>query len=194
MAAKKADAPLNALKAAVPGLLIGSTVSSLIIHPSGLLVKLLFGPVSILLGLLTLTLMRKARPGKGRADVRPGRAGRCFSPPFRAVFITGWVAIGEGEVVAAFLMLVYGVDVTASIGLGVVLLAINSIYLTLVHQFFLGGIPWDYAAFTGFGAVFGARLAPWLSHHAGPDTLKAIFAAIAIGDGIVLVVQYAATH
>ena len=191
---QKKAVPLNALKAAVPGLLIGSTVSSLIIHPNALLVKLLFGPVSILLGLLTLILMRKARPAKGRADVPPGARWPLF---FAAVFgglITGWVAIGEGEVVAAVLMLAYGVDVTASIGLGVALLAVNSIYLTLVHQFFLGGIPWDYAAFTGFGAVFGARLAPWLSHHTGPNTLKAIFAAIAIGDGIVFVVQYAATH
>ena len=40
---------------------------------------------------------------------------------------------------AALLMLAYGVEVTASIGLGVVLLAINSIYLTFVHQFYLGG-------------------------------------------------------
>jgi uncharacterized membrane protein YfcA len=78
--------------------------------------------------------------------------------------------------------------------LGVVLLSINSIYLALVHQFYFGGIPWDYAAFTGLGAVFGARLAPWLSRYTNPLTLKAIFAAIAIGDGIIFVVQYIAMH
>ncbi len=57
-------------------------------------------------------------------------------------------------------MLVYGVNVTTCIGLGVVLLSINSIFLTLLHQFLLGGIPWNIAAFTGLGCVFGARLAP----------------------------------
>jgi uncharacterized membrane protein YfcA len=56
--------------------------------------------------------------------------------------ISGWVAIGEGEVVAAFLILVGGVKSRTSIATGVLLLAISSIYLTLLHQFFLGGIPW----------------------------------------------------
>ena len=41
--------PLGALKFAVPGLLIGSIVSTFVVHPNGLLVKLLSGPVSIAL-------------------------------------------------------------------------------------------------------------------------------------------------
>jgi len=43
--------------------------------------------------------------------------------------ITGWVAIGEGEIIAAFCMLAYGLDANRAIGLGVVLLSINSILL-----------------------------------------------------------------
>jgi uncharacterized membrane protein YfcA len=57
---QKRVVPLRALKLTVPGLLIGSTISSLVIHPSALLVKLLFGPVSILLGVLTIVLSRRA--------------------------------------------------------------------------------------------------------------------------------------
>jgi uncharacterized membrane protein YfcA len=191
---QKKAVPLRALKIAVPGLLIGSTVSSLVITPNALLIKLLFGPVSILLGVLTLVLARRAKMKNGGADVPLGARRPLFFAAVLGGLITGWVAIGEGEVVAALLMLAYGVEVRAAIGLGVVLLAINSIYLTAVHQLFLGGIPWDYAAFTGLGAVFGARLAPWLSRHIDPDRLKTAFAVIAIGDGLVFVAQYLAMH
>lgn len=108
--------------------------------------------------------------------------------------ITGWIAIGEGELVAALLMLVYGMDAAICIGLGVLLLSINSIYLTLLHHFLLGGIPWNIAAFTGLGCVFGARLAPYLSRRSNPMVLKTIFACIAICDGILFIVQYAIVH
>ncbi|HWA30011.1 MAG TPA: sulfite exporter TauE/SafE family protein [Rhizomicrobium sp.] len=185
--------PLRALKVAVPGLLIGSTVSSLVIHPNALLVKLLFGPVSILLGVLTLVLAgRTARAV--RTDIPAGAMAPLFFVAVAGGLLTGWVAIGEGEVVAALLMLAYGVEVTACIGLGVVLLSVNSIFLALIHQFQLGGIPWDIAAFTGLGCVFGARLAPWLSRHANPIALKSLFAAVAICDGVLFIVQYAVMH
>ena len=131
------------------------------IHPSALLVKLLFGPVSILLGILTIVLSRRAAKSAVRMDDSAERRGfPLFAISLIGGLITGWIAIGEGELVAALLMLVYGVNVAACIGLGVVLLSINSIFLTLLHQFLLGGIPWNIAAFTGLGCVFGARLAP----------------------------------
>jgi uncharacterized membrane protein YfcA len=187
---QKRVVPLAALKVTVPGLLLGSSISSLVIHPSALLVKLLFGPVSIGLGVLTLVLSRRAA-GAARTDVPREAHLPLFIIAVIGGLITGWIAIGEGEVVAALLMLAYGVEVTACIGLGVVLLSINSIFLMLLHQFALGGIPWDIAAFTGFGCVFGARLAPWLSRHSNPFVLKSIFAAIAICDGVLFIVQYA---
>jgi uncharacterized membrane protein YfcA len=188
---QKRAIPLRALNIAIPGLLMGSSISTFLIHPSALLIKLLFGPVSVLLGVLTLVLAaRHQAPGKAGA-IPVGARGPLFVAALLGGVVTGWIAIGEGEIVAALLMLGYGVDVTASIGLGVVLLAVNSIYLTLVHQFAMGGIPWQVAAFTGLGAVYGARLAPWLSRHANPDTLKTIFAVIAIVDGAGFVLQYA---
>ena len=179
----------------MPGLLIGSSISSLVIHPSALLVKLLFGPVSILLGVLTIVLSRRAaNSATTRQEIPPNATFPLFIVSLIGGLITGWIAIGEGELVAALLMLAYGVDVTACIGLGVVLLSINSIFLTLLHHFFLGGIPWNIAAFTGLGCVFGARLAPFLSRRSNPIVLKTIFAIIAICDGILFIVQYVIIH
>jgi uncharacterized membrane protein YfcA len=191
---QKRVVPLRALKLTVPGLLIGSTISSLVIHPSALLVKLLFGPVSILLGILTIVLSHRAKKSAALTKIPAHATAPLFFIAVIGGLITGWIAIGEGELVAALLMLVYGVDVTICIGLGVVLLSINSIYLTLIHQFFLGGIPWNIAAFTGLGCVFGARLAPYLSRHSNPMVLKTIFAFIAICDGILFIVQYMVVH
>jgi uncharacterized membrane protein YfcA len=191
---QKRVVPLQALKLTVPGLLIGSTISSLVIHPSALLVKLLFGPVSILLGVLTIVLSRRAMKTTARLEIPPNASVPLFIISGIGGLITGWIAIGEGELVAALLMLVYGVNVTACIGLGVVLLSINSIFLTVIHQFLLGGIPWHIAAFTGLGCVFGARLAPFLSRRSNPMVLKTIFEVIAICDGILFIVQYMIIH
>ena len=186
--------PMKALKWTVPGLLMGSAVGSLVIHPDALLVKCLFGPVSILLGVLTIVLSKGRKGDTPLAEIPSNAAGPLFAIALVGGLITGWIAIGEGELVAALLMLGYGVNVTACIGLGVVLLSINSIFLTLIHQIFLGGIPWSIAAFTSLGCVFGARLAPFLSRRSNPMVLKTIFAIIAICDGILFIVQYALMH
>jgi uncharacterized protein len=197
---QKRVVPLGALKLTIPGLLLGSSISSFVVHPSALLVKVLFGPVSILLGVLTIVLSR--RVVTSASVVTPVTSARipasAVAPllfiSFIGGLITGWIAIGEGELVAALLMLFFGVNVVACIGLGVVLLAINSIFLTLMHWFFLGGIPWSIAAFTGLGCVFGARLAPFLSRRSNPIVLKRIFALVAIGDGILFIIQYLIVH
>lgn len=193
---QKKVVPLGLLRLTVPGLLLGSTVSSLIIHPSAILVKGLFGPISIFLGLMVLILSKR----NSQQPVVWELPKRATIPVILASFVgglvTGWVAIGEGEIIAALLMLVYGMNVASCIGMGVVLLSINSVYLTLLHQFVpnLGGIPWDIAAFTGLGCVFGARLAPYLSRRSSPIVLKSIFAAVAIGDGVLFIVQFFMAH
>lgn len=191
---QKKIVPLRALRLTVPGLLLGSAVGSLVIHPSALLVKCLSGPVSILLGVLTIVLSHRGTGPNQRTAIPTNAAGPLFVVSVIGGLITGWIAIGEGELIAALLMLAYGVNVTACIGLGVVLLSINSIFLTVIHLFFLGGIPWGVAAFTSLGCVFGARLAPYLSRRSNPIVLKRIFAVIAICDGILFIVQYALLH
>jgi uncharacterized protein len=176
---------------AIPGLFIGSTISSLVIHPSALLIKTNFAPVSILVGLVTLLMLNR----KSESNlISPVNNTALFVISVVGGLITGWISIGEGELIAAYLMLSCGLAAAESIGIGVVLLAVNSIYLTLIHSFFAGGIPWHIVAFTALGAVFGARLAPFLCQWISARTLKIIFSTIAIVDGIVFLVQVGFTN
>jgi uncharacterized protein len=188
---KRGVVPIKLLWITVPPLLMGSLISSLVIKPNAFLIKGLFGPASIFIGAITLILI-------GRYGNREDVPAKGYLPLAVMSFIggtlTGWVAIGEGEVVAAFLMLVYGLRAEKGIGLGVVLLAINSIYLALIHQFFLGGIPWELAMFTGFGCIFGGRMGPYLSQWIGPKKLKIGFAVIAIADGVLFLYQFLTSY
>ena len=176
------------LKVATVALLLGSTISSLVIKPNAILIKGLFGPASIFIGVVTLLMLNR----HGDHEDLPSNGAYFWLAlmAFIGGMLTGWVAIGEGEVIAAFLMIVYGLRAERGIGLGVILLSINSIYLTLIHQFFLGGIPWELAMFTGFGCVFGGRLGPYLSQWVGPRRLKIGFATIAIVDGLIFILQF----
>lgn len=188
---QKEKIPTQLFALTIPALIIGSTISSLVIHPSAMLVKLFFGPVSIGLGILTLFLtFKKKNAGLREIILSNNQKLLLVLTSFFGGLITGWVAIGEGEVVAALLMLGFNFSATLSVALGVVLLSINSLYLGVIHQFFLGGLPWEIAAFTGVGCVFGARLAPFLAQKIDPKYLKIIFAIIAIGDGCLFVFQY----
>ena len=186
--------PMTALKIAVPGLLLGSIFSSLIVHPNALLVKLLFGPVSITLGVLSIFLINHPSVAQRKTMIPPDATWPLFVASVVGGVITGWVAVGEGEIVTALLMLAYGVEATTCIALGVVLLSINSIFLTFIHTCFLGGIPWQIAGFTGLGSIFGARLAPWVGKAVDPRVLKAVFGVIAISDGTLFIVQYFILH
>jgi uncharacterized protein len=179
--------PLKVLPVAVPALMAGAAISSLLIHPRPLLVKGLFGPMSILVGLLTLYMLERH---PGRTEV-PNRA----LPGLAVValvggVLTGWVAIGEGEVVAAFLMLRYGLEPARGIGLGATLLAFNSIFLGGLHAFVIGGVPWEMAAFTILGCVWGGRLGPFLTQWVSAHRLKIGFAVIAIADGTLFFLQF----
>lgn len=179
--------PMPALAVSVPALLLGSTFSTLVVRPNALLVKGLFGPFSVLIGLLTLYLL-DFHPNT--RDEVPRRA----LAPLAGValvggVITGWIAIGEGEIVAAFLMLGYGLVANRGIGLGTVLLSVNSIYLSSLHAAFIGGIPWEMAVFVALGCTFGGRMGPFLAQWVRPRRLKIGFAAVAIADGLLMVWQ-----
>jgi uncharacterized membrane protein YfcA len=184
---EKRAVPMRPLMVAIPPMLAGSTVSSLLIQPNPLLVKGLFGPASIFLGVVTLILL-------GRSQGRDELPRKAYLPLILFSFVggtlTGWIAIGEGEVIAAFLMLGFALRAERGIGMGVVLLSVNSIYLTIIHQFFLGGIPWEIAMFTALGCVFGGRLGPYVTRWVGPQRLKIAFALIAMADGLVFIIQF----
>jgi uncharacterized membrane protein YfcA len=177
------EVPLDLLRWTVPSLVIGTAVSTFLLHPNAMVVKSLFGLVSLLAGVLTLLTIDR----KGTLEILPVKA---FLPLFfisiLGGLITGWVAIGEGELIAAFCMLVYGLRSTRAIGLGVVLLSINSILLALVHALYFGGVPWDMAIFTMLGVLWGGRLGPYLSRWISVRTTKKLFAWIAMLDGLMI--------
>lgn len=183
---RRGEVPLRLLRWTVPTLIIGALISTFLIKPSPMLVKGLFGPITITAGILTLlTLDREG----GLLDL-PRRANWPLAGmSLFGGLVTGWVAIGEGEIIAAFCMLVYGLKATRALGLGVVLLSINSIFLALMHSFFIGGVPWDMAIFTMLGVLWGGRLGPYLAQWISLHTAKKIFATIAILDGLLIMLQ-----
>lgn len=170
----------------IPALVLGAFVSTFVIRANPLLVKALFGPVCLIAG--TLTLITAKRSG-GNVDL-PARA----NWPLAGIsalggLITGWVAIGEGEIVAAFAMLAYQLDANRALGLGVMLLSVNSILLAALHALFLGGIPWNLAIFTMLGVLWGGRLGPFLAQWFSTRNAKRLFAIIAILDGALIFAQ-----
>ena len=180
---RRGDVPLAVLKWTVPPLIVGTMLSTFLVHPQPMLVKGLFGPIAFLTGLLTLITLDR----KGVLMQLPANA--CI-PTLLVAFIggmiTGWVAIGEGEIIAAFCMLVYGLNANRAIGLGVVLLSINSLLLAFIHALYYGGVPWDMAAFTMLGVLWGGRLGPFLAQWVSLRTIKKAFALIALLDGLVV--------
>lgn len=183
---QRKEVPLNLLKWTIPSLILGTCVSTFFIHPQPILVKGLFGPVSLLVGLLTLITINR----KGHLDTLPIKAMiPVFIVSFIGGLITGWVAIGEGEIIAAFCMLAYGLNANKSIGLGVVLLSVNSIILAIMHGIFIGGVPWEMAIFTMLGTLWGGRLGPYISQRIDSKSVKKVFAWIAMLDGLIVIGQ-----
>jgi uncharacterized membrane protein YfcA len=183
---RRGEVPLPLLKWTVPSLIAGAVISTFLIHPQPMLVKGLFGPIAFMAGLLTLiTLDRKG----GRMALPANALVPVMLASLVGGLITGWVAIGEGEIIAAFCMLVYGLNANRAIGLGVVLLSINSILLAFTHSFYFGGVPWELAVFTMLGALWGGRLGPFLGQWISIRATKKVFAFIALLDGLVITLQ-----
>lgn len=183
---QRKEVPMNLLKWTIPPLLLGTAFATFVIHPSPILVKSLFGPISLLVGILTLVTMNR----KGTLDMLPQRAMiPVFIVSFIGGIITGWVAIGEGEIVAAFCMLAYGLTANKSIGMGVVLLAVNSIILALLHAFVFKGVPWEMAVFTMLGCLWGGRMGPYISQQLPKLNIKRFFAWVALLDGAIIIFQ-----
>lgn len=184
---QRKEVPVELLRWTVPALAIGIAVSLLFVHPQPLVVKGLFGMVSILVGLLTIITINR----NGRFDTLPGSA---LVPVFIFALLggvlTSWVAIGAGEIIAAFCMIAYGMNANRAIGLGVVLLAINSLLLAVLHSVHFGGVPWEMALFTMLGALWGGRLGPFIARWAPVRTLKQTFAGIAILDGLLILANW----
>lgn len=182
---RRGAVPRTGLAWTAPALLVGAAVGALILRPSPLLIKGLFGPVSIIVGLLTLYLLEHP----WRTLEVDGRWPLALVALMGGL-LTAWVAVGVGEVVAAYLMLRHGLEPRRGIALGTVLLAVASIFLAVLHTTVVGGVPWELAAFTMLGCAWGGRLGPFLAQWVGPHRLKVAFATVAIGDGLLFLVQF----
>ena len=100
-----------------------------------------------------------------------------------------WSQGREGEIVAAFCMLVYHLSANRSLGLGVVLLSITSIFLALLHAMAFEGVPWDMAAFTMLGCLRGGRMGPFIAQWFSLKTAKKVFTVIAVLDCTLIILQ-----
>jgi uncharacterized membrane protein YfcA len=70
--------------------------------------------------------------------------------------VTGWTAIGVGEVVALYLLFFYKLKLDKAIGTGVAVLAVSSI-AGLIFHLDLGGIPFELLMYTVPGVILGGR-------------------------------------
>ena len=70
--------------------------------------------------------------------------------------VTGWTAIGVGEVVALYLLFFYRLRLDKAIGTGVAVLAVSSIAGFIFHLD-LGGIPLELLMYTVPGVILGGR-------------------------------------
>jgi uncharacterized membrane protein YfcA len=75
---------------------------------------------------------------------------------FTGGLVTGWTAIGVGEIVALYLLFFYQLRLDKAIGTGVAVLAVSSIAGFIFHTD-LGGIPWGLLMFTVPGVILGGR-------------------------------------
>lgn len=123
--------------------------------------------------------------------------GFCLSA-FAGGLITGWTAIGVGEVVALYLLFFYRLSLDIAIGTGVAVLAVSSMAGFLFHMN-LGGIPWELLVFTVPGVILGGRYGVKFAKHLEQSVsqsssekivkkspLKLVFAMVILIDCIVI--------
>ena len=173
----------------VPPSLLGAFVGAVLLAPSPGLVKGLFGPVSIAVGVTILLAARVRRQSSGVAFPRDLSSSMIAVTCLVCVIgglLTAWVAIGIGEIVAAFLIVLCGQRTEKAVGLGVFLLAATCAGLAVLHALWLGGVLWDWIAFLVLGVVFGGRLGPYLVQWISSRSLKLFFACVAILDGLLI--------
>lgn len=175
--------PLATLAWAAPLGALFAVGAALAFAPDAATVERMFGPLSIAIG-LWISAMRDVA---GERPEIPAEAQRELGAAVAlGAVLTAWVAIGVGELAAAIAIARHRVRVEVAVALGVGLLSASSIALAALHALVFDDVPWELAGFVLLGAVFGGRLAPLLSARVAPRTLKVVFAAVAIGDGMLL--------
>ncbi|BFM08953.1 sulfite exporter TauE/SafE family protein [Halioxenophilus aromaticivorans] len=135
-------------------------------------IKPFFGWLSIVIFLVILAeikLGRDAQRAKVQFQPNPAAAGFALMALLGGL-VTAWAAIGIGEFIALYLLLVYRVRFTVAVATGVAVLAVCSVVAFVCHTQ-LGGIVWQFLLFTvpgvllggAAGAKLGKALSPWLA-------------------------------
>lgn len=120
---------------------------------------------------------------------------------FAGGLVTGWTAIGVGEMVALYLLFFYRLRLDKAIGTGVAVLAVSSIAGLIFHSD-LGGIPLELLAYTVPGVILGGRYGVKVAKYIESNIkqsgskklfqkspLKLIFAAVILIDCIVILLS-----
>ena len=120
---------------------------------------------------------------------------------FAGGLVTGWTAIGVGEMVALYLLFFYRLRLDKAIGTGVAVLAVSSIAGLIFHSE-LGGIPLELLAYTVPGVILGGRYGVKVAKYIESNIkqsgskklfqkspLKLIFAAVILIDCIVILLS-----
>lgn len=190
-----------ALGFAITGMIIGSYW----LMPPSQHINLAFGVVSLLLalGLAIELLWSKGRNANSSEDVAPALL-TLESLLFGSLCLLGgminaWVSIGIGEVVAIWMLLRWKYPLAVCVSTGVAALAGCSIAGLLIHTS-LGGIRWDFLAFTAPGVVIGGRLGARLglalsrggstqAHPQAEQNLKLLIVGVIAVDGVVVLAK-----
>ena len=177
-------------------------------------IKPFFGWLSLVIFAVILAEIKLGRNASNdRACFTLGGASLGFV--FLAVIgglVTAWAAIGIGEFIALYLLLVYRVRFAVAVATGVAVLAVCSVVAFACH-IHLGGIVWQFLIFTvpgvllggAAGAKLGKTLNPWLVHRfsaraAGSfleslvseqgSGLKWLFSLVVLVDGVLILLHH----
>lgn len=176
--------PARAFASTLPAIVAGCLVGGLVIPVEPALVKGLFGPVSCAIGACTLFTLSRTLFS---TEVR-----HTWDLQLCAVLgaiLTGWVAIGIGEAIAAFLILRQRTCAERAIALGVVSLSAASICLFAIFAA-TAAMPWPQISCMALGCIFGARLAPLLALGTSQRALKLGFGVVALAHGAMFTFLY----
>ena len=137
---------------------LGMVLGTFIWQPSNDLIHVYFGYASIVVGIILIVeaLQRKSEDNTAYSISSKTEKAIFFMICLGGGLITAWVSIGIGEIVAMWMLFRARYSIASSVATGVVVLALCSL-LGFAFHITLGGIAWEYLAFTSIGVMFGGR-------------------------------------
>lgn len=134
-----------------------------------------FGVFSILLALSIFATIPKLKKLKFVQRFAPFDKFMLPSIAFAGGWITAWLSIGVGELIAVYLI-IRGFNVAFSIAVAVILSAFSVWAGVAYHMLITGDVYWPVVMFAGAGAILGGMLAKHLVLYFSATHLKVFFA------------------